>query len=264
MGARRRSGSGLGQAAGVSGWGVSRLASLLRLICVLARSVCSPRRRPPASRARCRRCRRRVPPRAVAERSVAGAGRVAPTAAAGEGSPRWARRGALRAHAVGAALRLSASLVSSSRSRGCRGCRLSFQRRCGARVRLGSLSSGSAVMGGGAWSCQTQPWPLEALSGLIWRLHGGGPAAPPSSLCDVVSEALLGGLHRLPFKVLDRWGLKPASSSGRRRLLDGAPGSEASGSCSYVAYLQSRANQGGGGGDESGVGAGRGLPGHPA
>jgi hypothetical protein len=119
--------------------------------------------------------------------------RDAPTAAAGEGSPRWARRGALRAHAVGAALLLSASLVSSSRSRGCRGCRVSLQRRRGARVRLGSLSSGSAVMGGGAWSCQTQPWPLEALSGLICRLHGGGPAAPPSSSCDVVLEALLGG-----------------------------------------------------------------------
>ena len=264
LGSRRRSEAGLGQAAGVSGWGVSRLSSSPRLNFVLPRSGCSSRRRLPASLARCRRCRRRVPPRAVAERSVAGAGRVAPTAAAGEGSPRWARRGALQAHTVGAALRLSASLVSSSRSRGCRGCRVPFQRRRGARVRLGSLSSGTAVMGGGAWSCQTQPWPLEALSGLIWRPHGGGPAAPPSSLCDVVSGALLGGLQRLTFKVLDRWGLKPASSSGRRRLLDGAPGSEASGSCSYVGYLQSRANQGGGGGDESGVGAGRGLPGHPA
>ena len=54
--------------------GASRVLPLFRLICVLARSVCSPRRRRPASRARCRRCRRRVPPRAVAERSVAGAG----------------------------------------------------------------------------------------------------------------------------------------------------------------------------------------------
>ena len=85
LGSRRRSEAGLGQAAGDSGWGVSRL----RLICASPRSVCSPRRSPPASRVRCRRCRRRVPPRAVAERSVAGAGRVAPTAAAGEGPPRW-------------------------------------------------------------------------------------------------------------------------------------------------------------------------------
>jgi len=70
LGSRRRSEAGLGQAAGDSGWGVSRL----RLICASPRSVCSPRRSPPASLARCRRCRRRVPPRAVAERSVAGAG----------------------------------------------------------------------------------------------------------------------------------------------------------------------------------------------
>ena len=85
LGSRRRSEAGLGQAAGVSGWGVSRLSSSPRLNFVLPRSGCSSRRRLPASLARCRRCRRRVPPRAVAERSVAGAGRVAPTAAAGEG-----------------------------------------------------------------------------------------------------------------------------------------------------------------------------------
>ena len=54
--------------------GASRVLPLFRLICVLARSVCSPRRRRLASLAQCRRCRRRVPPRAVAERSVAGAG----------------------------------------------------------------------------------------------------------------------------------------------------------------------------------------------
>ena len=89
LGSRRRSEAGLGQAAGVSGWGVSRLSSSPRLNFVLPRSGCSSRRRLPASLARCRRCRRRVPPRAVAERSVAGAGRVAPTAAAGEGPPRW-------------------------------------------------------------------------------------------------------------------------------------------------------------------------------
>ena len=89
LGSRRRSGAGLGQAAGVSGWGVSRLSSSPRLNFVLPRSGCSSRRRLPVSLARCRRCRRRVPPRAVAERSVAGAGRVAPTAAAGEGPPRW-------------------------------------------------------------------------------------------------------------------------------------------------------------------------------
>jgi len=74
LGSRRRSEAGLGQAAGVSGWGVSLLGSPPRLNFVLPRSDCPPRRRPPASLARCRRCRRRVPPRAVAERSVAGAG----------------------------------------------------------------------------------------------------------------------------------------------------------------------------------------------
>ena len=72
--------------------GASRVLPLFRLICVLARSVCSPRRRRPASRARCRRCRRRVPPRAVAERSVAGAG----------GSRRRPRRG--RAYRAGSAV----------------------------------------------------------------------------------------------------------------------------------------------------------------
>jgi hypothetical protein len=91
LGARRRSGSRLGQAAGVSGWGVSRLGSPPRLNFVLPRSDCPPRRRPPASLARCRRCRRRVPPRAVAERSVAGAG----------GSRRRPRRE--RAHRAGRA-----------------------------------------------------------------------------------------------------------------------------------------------------------------
>jgi hypothetical protein len=91
LGSRRRSEAGLGQAAGVSGWGVSLLGSPPRLSSVLPRSNCPARHRPPASLARCRRCRRRVPPRAVAERSVAGAGRVAPTAAAGE-----AARGAFR------------------------------------------------------------------------------------------------------------------------------------------------------------------------
>ena len=74
LGSQRRSEAGLGQAAGVSGWGVSRLSSSPRLNFVLPRSGCSSRRRLPASLARCRRCRRRVPPRAVAERSVAGAG----------------------------------------------------------------------------------------------------------------------------------------------------------------------------------------------
>jgi hypothetical protein len=83
LGSRRRSEAGLGQAAGVSGWGVSRLSSSPRLNFVLPRSGCSSRRRLPASLARCRRCRRRVPPRAVAERSVAGAGRVAPGGPAG-------------------------------------------------------------------------------------------------------------------------------------------------------------------------------------
>jgi hypothetical protein len=74
LGSRRRSEAGLGQAAGVSGWGVSLLGSPPRLSSVLPRSDCPARQRPPASLARCRRCRRRVPPRAVAERSVAGAG----------------------------------------------------------------------------------------------------------------------------------------------------------------------------------------------
>ena len=92
LGSRRRSGSRLGQAAGVSGWGVSRLSSSPRLNFVLPRSGCSSRRRLPASLARCRRCRRRVPPRAVAERSVAGAG----------GSRRRPRRG--RAYRAGSAV----------------------------------------------------------------------------------------------------------------------------------------------------------------
>jgi hypothetical protein len=91
LGSRRRSEAGLGQAAGVSGWGVSRLSSSPRLNFVLPRSGCSSRRRLPASLARCRRCRRRVPPRAVAERSVAGAG----------GSRRRPRRE--RAHRAGRA-----------------------------------------------------------------------------------------------------------------------------------------------------------------
>ena len=68
-----------------------------------------------------------------------------------------------------------------------------------------------------------------------------------SSLCGVPSGALVGGLQRLTFECRPLGFEACLSSSGRCRLLDGASGCEAAGSCSYSACLQSRTNQGAGG-----------------
>ena len=112
LGSRRRSGAGLGQAAGGSGWGVSLFFLLPQRSCVSPRSV--------------------SPPSAVC---------------AGVSGPK--------------------SSLSSSRPAPRRGGAQRSRRRAGRADGRGGR--------GRAWSLQTQPWPLGALSGLIVRAPSRRP-----------------------------------------------------------------------------------------